>query len=308
MENFIQVINSINWVVWGKEAIKIILILVVSWIMVKIIKRSLKSLEKRMVQRRVLEGEIATDSSRRVKTLMNLIRQGVIGIIWTVVLLIVLKQIGIEIGPILAGAGIVGLAVGFGAQSLVKDVLSGFFIILEDQIRVGDVAIINGTSGTVEKMNFRITVLRDLQGIVHVFPNGSINSLSNMTHQWSAYVFNVGVAYKENTDKVVRVIQDVLDALKNDKVYGKNILETEIFGVDGLNDSSVMIKGRLKTIPLQQWSVGREFLRRIKLEFDARGIEIPFPHRTLYYGDNSKPFELQILEKFSQKAKGVDEE
>ncbi|MGC9512220.1 MAG: mechanosensitive ion channel family protein [Fidelibacterota bacterium] len=306
MEKLIQSLKEVNWIDLGLEAAKIFLILVVAWIVIKIIKRSLKSVEKRMVQNRVMEGEIATDSSKRVQTLMNLTSQGVTILLWAVVILMVLTQIGMEIGPLLAGAGILGLAVGFGAQNLVKDVISGFFMILEDQIRVGDVAILNGTGGLVEKMNFRVTVLRDLSGTVHVFPNGSITTLSNMTNKWSAYVFNVGVAYKENTDQVTEVIQEVLEGLKKDEILGSSILETEIFGVDGLGDSAVTIKGRIKTITLKQWAVGREFLRRVKLEFDARDIEIPFPHQTLYFGEASKPFELQVMEKISQKAKGVD--
>ncbi|MCD6234565.1 MAG: mechanosensitive ion channel family protein [Candidatus Marinimicrobia bacterium] len=306
MEKLIQPLKDINWIDLGLEAVKVVLILVVAWIIIKIIKRSLRSVEKRMVETRMMEGEIATDSSKRVQTLMNLTSQGVTILLWAVVVLMVLTQIGVEIGPLLAGAGIFGLAVGFGAQNLVKDVISGFFMILEDQIRVGDVAILNGTGGLVEKMNFRVTVLRDLSGTVHVFPNGSITTLSNMTNEWSAYVFNVGVAYKENTDKVTEVIREVLDGLKKDEFYGSSILETEIFGVDGLGDSAVTIKGRIKTIPLKQWAVGREFLRRVKLEFDARDIEIPYPHQTLYFGETSKPFELQIMEKFSRENKGVD--
>jgi len=306
MEKLIQPLKDINWIDLGLEAVKVVLILVVAWIIIKIIKRSLRSVEKRMVETRMMEGEIATDSSKRVQTLMNLTSQGVTILLWAVVVLMVLTQIGVEIGPLLAGAGIFGLAVGFGAQNLVKDVISGFFMILEDQIRVGDVAILNGTGGLVEKMNFRVTVLRDLSGTVHVFPNGSITTLSNMTNEWSAYVFNVGVAYKENTDKVTEVIREVLDGLKKDEFYGSSILETEIFGVDGLGDSAVTIKGRIKTIPLKQWAVGREFLRRVKLEFDARDIEIPYPHQTLYFGETSKPFELQIMEKFSRENKDVD--
>ncbi len=306
MEKLIQTLKNVNWISLGLEAVKIVLILVVAWIVIKIIKRSLKSVEKRMVQNRVMEGGTPTDTSKRVQTLMNLTSQGVTILLWAMVILMVLTQIGVEIGPLLAGAGIFGLAIGFGAQNLVKDVISGFFMILEDQIRVGDVAILNGTGGVVEKMNFRVTVLRDLSGTVHVFPNGSITTLSNRTNEWSAYVFDVGVAYKENTDTVTEVIQEVLEGLKKDEIHGANILDAEIFGVDGLNNSSVTIKGRIRTIPLKQWVVGREFLRRVKLEFDARDIEIPFPHQTLYFGEASKPFELQVIEKISQKAKGID--
>ncbi len=304
MEKFLEYFQKINWagILFGLA--KILLILIVAWITQKIINRSLKNVEKRMVTNRQLEGEIATDASKRVQTIMNLIRQGIGILLWAMIVLIILKQIGVEIGPILAGAGILGLAVGFGAQNLVRDVISGFFMIMEDQIRVGDVAVLNGTGGLVEKINFRITSLRDLSGTVHVFPNGTINSLSNMTNEWSAYVFDIGVAYKENTDHVMDVMREVLTKLKEDEVFGPNVLEWEIFGVNEFANSSVNIKGRIKTIPLKQWMTGREFLRRLKHEFDAKDIEIPFPHQTLYFGDASKPIDIQIMEKMTDTVAG----
>lgn len=163
-------------------------------------------------------------------------------------------------------------------------------MILENQVRVGDVAIINGTGGLVEKVNFRTLVLRDVAGVVHVFPNGTIQTLSNMTQEWSAYVFEIGVAYKENTDRVVAVMDAVLQSMVEDATYGPLILEPpEIMGVDKFADSAVIIKGRIKTRPIRQWMVGREFLRRVKLAFDEHGIEIPFPHQTVYFGEASKP-------------------
>lgn len=184
-----------------------------------------------------------------------------------------------------------------------RDIISGFFIILENQIRVGDVAIINGTGGLVEKINFRTTVLRDLGGIVHIFPNGTITTLSNLTNEWSAYIFEIGVAYKENTDRVIDIMRQVGSAMYEDEIYRNLLLEEpEIFGVDKFADSSVVIKGRIKTKPIRQWQVGREYLRRIKLAFDENNIEIPFPHRSVYFGEQSKPFDLQILEKQRQPA------
>ena len=213
-------------------------------------------------------------------------------------MLIVLKEIGVEIAPIIASAGIVGLAVGFGAQNMVRDIISGFFMILENQVRVGDVAIINGTGGLVEKINFRTIVLRDLGGVVHVFPNGTVTTLSNMTTEWSAYILNIGVAYKEDTDQVIEVMKEVGREMLEDEEFGRMMLEEpEIFGVDKFDNSAVVIKGRIKTKPIRQWAVGREYLRRLKYAFDARDIEIPFPHQTIYFGEKSKPFELQLLEK-----------
>ncbi|HYX07835.1 MAG TPA: mechanosensitive ion channel family protein, partial [Bacteroidales bacterium] len=192
-------------------------------------------------------------------------------------------------------AGILGLAVGFGAQELVRDFISGFFILLENQIRAGDVAIINGTGGLVEKIELRTTSLRDFSGTVHVFQNGKINSLSNMTKEWSAIVFDMGVAYKEDVDHVMKVMKEVGDEMKSSEEYGPNILEPiEIFGVDQFADSAVVIKARLKTKPIQQWTIGREYRRRLKIAFDREGIEIPFPHTTLYWGEEIKPLQVNM--------------
>ncbi|MEE8504153.1 MAG: mechanosensitive ion channel family protein, partial [candidate division NC10 bacterium] len=236
-------------------------------------------------------------AKKRVTTLVGLLRTIAIVGLWAVVVIITLEQIGLNITPILAGAGILGLAVGFGAQNLVRDLISGFFMVLEDQVRVGDVAIVNGTGGLVEVITFRTIVLRDLSGIVHIFPNGTINTLSNMTKVWSGYVMDVGVAYKEDTDHVVEVMRRVGDELRQDPTLGPIILEPiEIFGVDEFADSAVIIKARLKTLPIQQWGVGREYRRRLKKAFDAEGIEIPFPHRSIYVGEATKPFQVQLKE------------
>jgi small conductance mechanosensitive channel len=208
---------------------------------------------------------------------------------------ICLDELGLDVTPILAGAGIIGLAVGFGAQNLVRDLISGFFLVLEDQVRVGDVAVVNGTGGLVEAITFRTIVLRDLAGVVHVVPNGAIMTLANMTKGWSGYVIDVGVAYKEDTDRVVDVMTVVAEDLRKDARFGPMILEPiEVFGVDDFKESEVTIKARLKTVPIQQWAVGREYRRRLKKAFDARGIEIPFPHRSLYVGTATGPLEVML--------------
>jgi len=201
--------------------------------------------------------------------------------------LIILSELGINIAPLLAGAGVVGLALGFGAQSLVKDVITGAFILMEGTINIGDVAVINGQSGVVEGLTIRSIRLRDLAGSVHTVTFGSVNSITNMTKDFSYYVFEVGVAYRENTDEVVALLREIDEEMRADPVFGPNILEPiDILGVDQLADSAVIIKARTKTLPIQQWSVGREFNRRMKQKFDARGIEIPFPHRTIYFGED----------------------
>ena len=294
-EHYIQ---QISWDEILLVSFRVLLILVFAWAAMSIIRKLLRRLEDHLLKRSRVEGEPPSETAKRVETLVRLIRQATLIALWTTVGLIILREIGVDIGPVLASAGILGLAVGFGAQNLVRDVISGFFFILENQVRVGDVAVVNGTGGLVEKVNFRTLVLRDLSGTVHIFPNGTITTLSNLTNEWSAYVFDIGVAYKENTDKVISVMQQVGEELKQDPTIGPLMFEVpEIFGVDKFDNSAVIIKGRIKTRPIRQWHVGREFLRRIKMAFDDAGIEIPFPHRTIYFGEESKPFDLRVTEK-----------
>lgn len=198
-----------------------------------------------------------------------------------------LGEFGVKLGPLLAAAGVVGIAIGFGGQYLVKDLISGFFLLLDDQIRVGDVVDIAGKAGLVERVNLRMTVLRDFAGSVHFVPNGEIKVVTNMTKEWSRYVFDIGVAYRENVDEVIEVIKMVGEELRNDPKFKELILEPiEVLGLDRFADSALIIKARIKTLPIQQWNVGREFNARLKKAFDARGIEIPFPHMTLYMGQN----------------------
>ncbi len=201
-----QFFKEFNWQTIIFTSLRILLILVFAWLCMAVLQSLLKRLEGKLVRQGVDAGEPPSESAKRVETIIRLVRQGAMLALWVTVLLILLKEVGVEIGPILASAGIVGVAVGFGAQNLVRDVISGFFFILENQVRVGDVAIVNGTGGLVEQINFRTIVLRDLAGVVHIFPNGSVTTLSNMTNEWSAYVFDIGVAYKENTDQVVAII------------------------------------------------------------------------------------------------------
>ena len=291
-------LEQADWQMVLETALRVTLTLLLGWIVLVVIQKLLVRTERRLKRKYVEDGEPPSESAKRAETLLRLVRQGARLAVWTTLLLVVLKELGVEIGPILAGAGIVGLAVGFGAQNLVRDILSGFFFILENQIRVGDVAVINGTGGSVEEINFRTIVLRDLEGTTHIFPHGTVTTLSNKTRGWSGYVFDVGVAYKEDPDRVCEVLRGVFQELRQDPAIGPAIVEEpEIFGVDKFADSAVVIKGRIKTKPVRQWLVGREFLRRVKLAFDREGIEIPFPHRTVYMGEASKPFELKLLEK-----------
>lgn len=200
---------------------------------------------------------------------------------------LVLDQLGVAVGPLLTAAGIVGVAVGFGAQQLVQDVITGFFLLLDDQIRVGDVVEIAGKSGLVEHINLRLTILRDLSGNVHYIRNGQISTVTNMTKDYSYFLLDMGVAYREDTDQVAEVIRETAEELRNDEIFGPLILEpVEILGVDRFEDSAVIVRARLKTVPIEQWKVGRELNRRLKKRFDELGIEIPFPHLTIYPGQS----------------------
>lgn len=207
----------------------------------------------------------------------------------------ILSELGVEIGPVLAAAGVVGLAVGFGAQHLVQDVISGFFLLLEDQIRVGDVVEVAGKNGLVERLTPRTVVLRGGDGSVHFVRAGQINIVTNMTKDFSRYVLDVGVAYREDVDRVMAVLRGIDAELRADPKFGPDIIEPiEMLGVDRFADSAVVIRARLATRPGRQWAVGREFNRRLKRRFDAEGIEIPFPHVTVHMGHGGQADALPL--------------
>jgi len=288
METFIDLAQS---------ALQIVLIGVGGYIAIRLLRIAMARVEVLLIKAGETSEIVPGAAQKRVQTLMGVISTIAVVLVWLVVILMALSQVGINIGPILAGAGVVGLAIGFGAQNLVRDLVSGFFMILENQIRVGDVAMINGTGGLVERITFRTVTLRDQGAVVHVFPNGTIQTLSNLTKDWSAYLMDIGVAYKEDTDRVVAVMRRVAEEMHAEPEYGSVMLEPiEIIGVDAFADSAVMIRARLKTQPIKQWFVGREYRRRLKKAFDAEGIEIPFPHTTIYTGEATKPFPLIMRE------------
>ncbi len=305
MDVFLNYFRTIKWEDIIFAGLRILLILVLMWILMGIVRKLLQRLEKTLIAKGHAEGEIPDEAAKRAETLARLLRQAVIIFMWVMAILLILRQLGVDIGPVLASAGVVGVAVGFGAQHLVRDVIAGFFMILENQVRVGDVAIINGTGGLVERINFRTIVLRDLSGTVHTFPNGTISTLANMTREWSAFVFDIGVAYKEDTDKVVAVLKQVGAEMRQDPKFGPLMLDdVEIFGVDKFADSAVVIKGRTRTLPIKQWDVGREFQRRVKKAFDEGGIEIPFPHLSVYFGEASKPFLAHLVKSAPEQNNG----
>jgi len=295
MDLLLKYVEQVQWETVMFTVLRILLIMIIAWVALTAARIALRRLEAALIDRGEAEGDVPSEAAKRAETLARLLRQGIVIVIWLMAMLVVLRELGVEIGPILASAGVAGLAIGFGAQNLVRDVISGFFLILENQVRVGDVAVVNGTGGLVERVNFRTIVLRDLSGTVHVFPNGTITTLANLTREWSAYVFDIGVAYKEDVDRVMEIMREVGRELRADEKFGHNMVaDVEVFGVDAFADSAVVIKGRLRTKPIKQWDVGREYRRRLKHAFDAQGIEIPFPHRSIYFGEASKPFLAQL--------------
>jgi moderate conductance mechanosensitive channel len=210
-----------------------------------------------------------------------------------------LHQVGVNITPILAGVGIFSLAVGFGAQTLVKDIINGLFILVEDSIAVGDVVTIGGTGGLVEAVKLRTIRLRDLNGSVHIIPNSQVEIITNMTKDYSYYVLDVGVAYREDPDEVIAALREIDAEMRADAAFATDMLAPiEILGVDRFTESAVVVRARLQTKPIKQWNVGREFNRRMKKLFDARGIEIPFPQRTISWGEPKRggavPLQLHI--------------
>jgi small conductance mechanosensitive channel len=224
--------------------------------------------------------------TQKTKTLIPILRTSIKIAAGFVGGIIILDRLGVNTTPILAGAGIVGLAVGFGAQTLVKDVINGLFIIFEESIRVGDYADLGNNGGIVEAVGLRTVKLRDVHGNFHVVPNSSIDRVTNMSKEFSRSVIDVGVAYREDVDQVIDILREVGEGLLSDSEYGKSILEPmEVMGLQSFEDSAVVIRVRFTTEPLKQWGLRREFNRRVKRVFDERGIEIPFPHRTIYMGE-----------------------
>lgn len=225
------------------------------------------------------------EDQKRVETLSRVFRMVILVVLLLIAGMMIADELGVDMRPLLGAAGIVGLAIGFGAQNLARDLIAGVFLLVENQVRVGDVVEVDGVGGLVEAVKLRTLVLRDLAGSVHIVPNGAIGRVTNMTKDYSRYVLDLGISYYEDVDEVIRVLQEIGEELQRDPDFGPDIREPlEIFGVDEFADSQVTIKMRITTTPIQQWRVGRELRRRIKKTFDERGIEIPFPHLTLFVG------------------------
>ena len=278
-----------------RRALKLGFILVAAWGALRLV-----GLIARRIEKAVDDGDdnTLTRLEKRGHTLAQLLRSVGRLVVFVIATLMILGLF-VNIGPLLAGAGVVGLAVSFGAQSLVKDFLSGFFILFEDQFGVGDVVEINGKSGAVERMTLRIVQLRSMDGTVHTIPNGEIKAVSNLTRGWSRAVIEVGVAYDTDLDRAIEVLRDVGRELAGDEAWRIQLDgEPEVLGVEGLGDNALNLRLVARTRPGQQWAVARELRRRIKLRFDREGIEIPFPQRTMHVrveGERAPPKEVAAL-------------
>jgi moderate conductance mechanosensitive channel len=242
----------------------------------------------------------APDELRRIDTVGTAIRYFATVVVSLVAGMLILGELGISIAPILATAGVAGVAIGFGAQSLIRDYFTGFFLLLEDQVREGDVVEIAGKSGLVEEVTLRYVRLRDADGHVHYVPNGEIKLVTNRTRGFATPVIDIPVAYREDANAVLAVMVETAAAMRADPIWKSRIVENlEVIGMDRWEDSAVVLRVRFKVIPpIEQWNVKREYLLRLKQAFDARGIEIPFPHVTLYAGQlkdgTSPPFPVAL--------------
>lgn len=270
------------------SGLRIVLIAVLSWVAVAFAHKLIRTFRLYLTKNTQDAEEV-----KRIATLGRVFRYIASVLISLIAGTLILGELGISIAPILGAAGVVGVAIGFGAQSLVKDYFTGFFLLLENQMRQGDVIDAGGKSGVVEEITLRYVRMRDYDGNVHFVPNGTITTVTNKTRGFAYSVIDVGIAYRENVDDVLAIMRTVGGELRADPDMAPKILEDlEIAGVNDWGDSAVILRCRFKVAPIEQWGIRREYLRRLKTAFDKAGIEIPFPHVTLYPGqlkDGSSP-------------------
>ena len=272
-----QLLNPDYYAPLLSNAIRIVLILVFAYMATRAIARVLRALRSYMVKMMLKSGGgNEYEIQKRAETIQNLAGKALFMLIWIIAGIMILNEMNFDVRPLLAGAGVAGVAIGFGAQNIIKDVLGGIFLMMENQIRVNDVVVINGMTGLVEEINLRTTVLRGEDGAVHIFPNGIIQGLSNLTREYSYYVFNLSIAYTDDIDHVVTVLKGIGEELGQEEPYRAAVLAPiEVLGVDKLADSGAVIKARFKTVPNQQWIVGREMNRRIIKRFEEAKIGMP---------------------------------
>jgi moderate conductance mechanosensitive channel len=267
---------------WIEKGMSVGLILLIGVAVFFLLELGIKFFQRALTKKDVIRESALV---LRLKTLSKLFHWVAVIAVIGVVSYSILEHLGVDVRPLLAGLGIIGLAFGFGGQYLIRDLINGIFILMEGQYRINDVVKIGDHGGLVEDVNLRITTLRDLGGRVIIIPNGEIKTVINFTKYYAQALLDIGVAYKENVDRVMDVIKELGREMRKDEYFSKLILDDlEMLGVDEFADSQVTIKFRIKTLPIKQWEVSREFRRRVKNRFDELGIEIPFPHQTLYWG------------------------
>ena len=271
---------------WLQEnGIRIAIIVILGFVFWLMLKRIVPRFVSRAIKLR-MKDKSDFIVANRCKTISHVITNTCAAVIGILVLFTILGQIGINIGPALASLGIVGLAIGFGAQSLIKDIINGLFILLENQYDIGDVVKVSGICGLVQEINLRRTVLRDLDGVVHYIPNSEIATASNFTREYSRVNMNISVAYGEDLDQVIDVINRVCKRMAEEPEWRDKILKVpQVLRVDALGDSGIEIKILGDTKPIMQWDVMGEMRKRIKKEFDRQGIEIPWPHMKVFFGN-----------------------
>jgi len=266
-----------RWV--ARSGVRVLLLILMAFAATRFAASVIRNTERAMAD----DDNIHTfERRKRLQTVGGTLRRFFSIIIWTAASLMVLRELDIDITPILTGAGIIGLAVGFGAQTLVKDIISGLFLIAEDQVRIGAVVDINGVGGAVEDINLRTIILRDTEGTVHTISNGDIRTLANRSKDFAFYVIDLAVCYDDDTDRIIEVVSGVAKELMEDPAYKVSILAPlEVIGVDAFKPTEVTLRFRIKTLPLKQWTVGRELRRRIKKAFDVNNIRIPTPQMSI---------------------------
>ena len=266
-----------RWVL--ASGLRIAIIGILAYLVIRIGSAAGRRFEREMSRGTGLD---VIERTKRAQTLSRLIQRTLAIVVSGISVLMVLRELRVDITPVLTGAGILGLAIGFGAQTLVRDIISGFFLILEDQVRVGDVAVVNGQGGLVEELNLRTIVLRDVEGAVHVFPNGEVKTLANKSKDFSYYVIDIGIRYDDDPDRAAEALRDAAESLMQDDRFRPSILEPlEILGVDAFGENQIVLKARIKTVPLKQWEVGRELRKRVAKIIRERGIQIPTRQLTL---------------------------
>jgi moderate conductance mechanosensitive channel len=279
--SFFEIImkNAYQWIL--VSGIKIIVLVLVALVGLRIVHVILSRVIKAAIEKTyTIKNETAI--AKRAETIEAIFHYTIRIVVWVLLGLMILSEIGVDIGPLLAAAGVAGLALGFGGQFLIRDLIAGFFIILEDQYRKGDVVTIAGTSGLVEEITLRKTILRDLDGIQHHVPNGEIKTASNFTKLWSRAHLNIGIAYDAPLEKAIEILNKIGKEMAEENEWKDKITKPiEVMGVDKFADSAVELKVLGETKPIEQWGVMREYRKRVKLAFDAQGIEIPYPHRTI---------------------------